>query len=754
MNIDSDIDIQSEELIGIFKLYPVIVPGWTTPIKPAERAHGGVPRRLFTGEPARLLCVVDPWTVLQSRGVQNLAAFDSVELFVNGEPTPVDSHTVLPGTETHRIALYVPQSSCVNGVNAFQYVVKRPSSNEEKSDVLRVLYHLRAHANINLVITPDVSKGVTAELAAQGVTFEMRYNTKEPFDRVQLRLGNATFPFDVTDPSAPVRVTLYTADFKDVGDGTVQVNFVVTDQLGNLGASANETLEIRLTQEEALRAPVLVPPANPIVIPAPPDVVIVRFEHTTANEGDEVHLVALNALPGTPPFAPLKLNRNKRANFRLDVPLLTAHQGRTLRVQCTLNSNDQVRTSPVLRVLIPAPQLDLNFRNAPYSAVVDGSINDVTLELLKNGSPQPGVEIKVDLPAGFTYADGGTGSRTFMTDSLGIANVGMLRAPSLIDSYELTASSAEQTATAVVEVEEPGVVDWIQLNSPPFDIAMTPDAKHLYAPLPYLNTVAVIDIQRLQVIKNIPVEIRPHTISISPDGKRAYTTNRNSNVYEIDTDQQVVIGKLSVGSELAFVTSVSPDSSRLFVSTWEWGYVHVFNTATATKISTIRITESPSWLTFSPDARLLYVAVNSYNGTTARLDVFDAASLGAVKRIGLPTGSNPCSVAVTVDGRYAYVVLWFSGQVAVVDTALMSVSKYINVGRKPYAIAMDRKGTFAYVTNFESSSVSVIDLSRQEVVRTIPLGGGTAYGIALSADGSRAFVSNTSNSRIAVLRIG
>lgn len=753
MDFQSNIDIQSDELIKILTLFPVFVSGLVTPVKPSDLADGGAARDFFTGDPKRLLCVVDPWNELQRRNEKPMAAFDTVSLYVNEKLA--DNATVYPGDESKRVPLYARQELFVNGVNKIHYVVQRLSGNKETSKALCVLYYLRSHANLELIIPPEViAKGVTAELAANGIKFEFRYTPRERYDDLVLQIGEKTFPVDVSDPVKPLIKTFSATDFDGIGDGTVQVRFVVTDQLGNLGASANQTLEIRLTQKDLLSTLVLVPSKNPITVPIDPKGVIARFEAKAADKDDIVKLTALNALPGTPPFAPLKLNENKRANFKLDAALLTAHQGRNLRLQCVLTSNGVEHTSPILRVQIPAPLLDLNFRNAPYSAVTDGLLTDISLELLKNGSLQPGKSVVVTLPVGFSFGDGGTGSRTFITDSLGIVTVGDVRAPGILDSYTLTASSEGQTAAATVEVEEPGVVDWIEMNSASHDIAITPDGSHIYAPLPSINTVAVIDTQRLQVIKNIPVEIGPQTISISPDGTRAYTTNRNSNVYEIDLGQQAVTRKLSVGSEFAFVSAVSPDNSKVWVSTWEWGKIHVFNAATTARIATIAITQSPSWLNFSSDGRRLYAAVNSYNATAARLDIIDTASLGVISRINLPSGSYPVSATSSNDARFVYVVLYSTGQVAVIDTATMTVSKYIPVGRKPHAIIINKQGTFAYVTNSESGSVSVINLSRQEVVRTLPLGGGTAYGIALSADGRRAYVCDTFNSRIAVLRVG
>ncbi|WP_095180721.1 hypothetical protein [Pseudomonas sp. Irchel 3F6] len=256
MDTESTIDTQSDEVIEVLKLVPVFIPGWVTPVKPSGLAHGGVPRRLFTTPPESVPCVVDPWTELLNRGVAPLAEYDSVALFINDGSTPVGSYTVKPGEENKRVVLYAPKSKFVNGINTLHYVVERLGGNKEKSEILSVLYHLHPHANFKLIIPSEViANGITPELAQNGVTFEMRYTTKEPFDQVILKLGNATFTLDVTDPSAPVSKTLYTADFENFVDGEINANFEVTDQLGQFGESPNETVNIRL--KEKLPAPTL-----------------------------------------------------------------------------------------------------------------------------------------------------------------------------------------------------------------------------------------------------------------------------------------------------------------------------------------------------------------------------------------------------------------------------------------------------------------------------------------------------------------
>lgn len=123
-------EINDSTLDVVFDLFPLFVPGSLQPIKPPERANVGVPRPLYNDKPAGLLCVADPLTEMQLSN-QVVEAYDSVDLHVNGHPTPVDSTTIQPGDEQKRISLNVPHGHFIHGVNRLHYQVRRLSGNVE-----------------------------------------------------------------------------------------------------------------------------------------------------------------------------------------------------------------------------------------------------------------------------------------------------------------------------------------------------------------------------------------------------------------------------------------------------------------------------------------------------------------------------------------------------------------------------------------------------------------------------------------------
>lgn len=240
-------DIQSSTFNELFVLYPVIIQGLVTPVKPDGVAHGGIPQALYDDQTQGLECLVDPWTELQLVS-WTMAADDRVDLYVNDDPNPVTGKTVAPGEEQLRVRLYLAHGRLNQGVNRLHYKVTRVGGNVESSRDLLVLYHLRLPESLELVIPPDVLRdGVGPERAAQGVTLGFNYSNRRKYDVIACLIGDTTVRFDVPDAPAAINQTLFTDTFQRAGDNPSAVlEFRVFDQLGNVVKSGEKRLDIHL----------------------------------------------------------------------------------------------------------------------------------------------------------------------------------------------------------------------------------------------------------------------------------------------------------------------------------------------------------------------------------------------------------------------------------------------------------------------------------------------------------------------------
>jgi YVTN family beta-propeller protein len=122
------------------------------------------------------------------------------------------------------------------------------------------------------------------------------------------------------------------------------------------------------------------------------------------------------------------------------------------------------------------------------------------------------------------------------------------------------------------------------------------------------------------------------------------------------------------------------------------------------------------------------------------------------KVVGQPVaaGEGPASVAITPDGKYAYVADVFGESVSVIETGLRRKVGEIEGGNEPFGIAISPDGKYAYVTDRGSKEVSVISTATKEVVKTIPVGEGPT-GVAISPTGKFAYVTDHGDGEVEVI---
>lgn len=129
----------------------------------------------------------------------------------------------------------------------------------------------------------------------------------------------------------------------------------------------------------------------------------------------------------------------------------------------------------------------------------------------------------------------------------------------------------------------------------------------------------------------------------------------------------------------------------------------------------------------------------SVNPDNNSVTVFDIRRGDARRRGETAVGAEPSGVAVTPDGKKAYIANTVSGTVTVAKLRLESsqplrVEEQIPAGTEPWGVAVTPNGEKIYVTNARSNNVTVIDTRKDQVVATIPVGP-EPRGLAITNDG-------------------
>ena len=163
-------------------------------------------------------------------------------------------------------------------------------------------------------------------------------------------------------------------------------------------------------------------------------------------------------------------------------------------------------------------------------------------------------------------------------------------------------------------------------------------------------------------------------------------------------------------------------------------------------VATVTVGNAPVAVAVTPDGKHAYVT-NGTNGNS--VSVIDTASNTVVATV--PVGITPGAVAITPDGRYAYVTT--NGSVTspnydvwVIATATNKVVARIATGPpgyNPYGIAITPNGKQAYLPNYTSNTVLVVDTASKTTVATIQMGiDAFPVDVVITPDGKYAYVTN------------
>ena len=221
--------------------------------------------------------------------------------------------------------------------------------------------------------------------------------------------------------------------------------------------------------------------------------------------------------------------------------------------------------------------------------------------------------------------------------------------------------------------------------------------------------------------------------------------------------------------------ALSPDGKTLFIK--NMSNLLVVDAASWTLLQTLNYPGSGAsmhGIAVSRDGTHVYVT-----GSGGELYDWQVAN-GTVsfsRTIALPSGSDPCGVALSGDGITAYICLSIPNKLAVVDLAGGAVSQQISVGIAPWNVALSPDGNTAYVsdwggrfpTNGDLTATSagtavVIDtrgVAASGVLSFVDLATGLetaqlATGLhpsdlALSPDGSTLYVANANSDTVTVI---
>jgi YVTN family beta-propeller protein len=206
-------------------------------------------------------------------------------------------------------------------------------------------------------------------------------------------------------------------------------------------------------------------------------------------------------------------------------------------------------------------------------------------------------------------------------------------------------------------------------NHTPTLSTISPDGRYLYVPNHNMamsgsgeNVIDVIDTASKKLIDSIPVPANPHWVVFGKNGRFYTTDHMSAKVTVLNAQDNRIIAEIPVG-ETPHSEAISPDGSRLAVTSYDGNVVFLINTATDKMIAQIPVGRNPLDIAYSPDGRYLYTVNNADNTIT----VIDTADNRVIAEV--PTGKGPTSISVLPNGRQAYVTDENDGNIEILNIA-------------------------------------------------------------------------------------
>lgn len=273
----------------------------------------------------------------------------------------------------------------------------------------------------------------------------------------------------------------------------------------------------------------------------------------------------------------------------------------------------------------------------------------------------------------------------------------------------------------------------IAVGPGPHEIAVSADGRRAFvadagAPDRPGATISVIDLATRALAKTIelPPGCKPHDLRVSRDGSRLWSTCAPAQrIVEIDVASGAATRAWETGRDGGWMLVAAPDERTIYVANLEGRSVSVVSRDTG-DVRTIELDGAAMGMDVSPDGRELWVG----GIDVSRIWIIDTASGRVTARID-GTYARPGRIRFLPGG--GRVVVQHGGhRLSVVDRSTRAAIATAELPAEAKCVAITPDGRRAFVGHPGANAVTVLDLGTMRVAGRFE-SGPTPDGIALAA---------------------
>ena len=230
----------------------------------------------------------------------------------------------------------------------------------------------------------------------------------------------------------------------------------------------------------------------------------------------------------------------------------------------------------------------------------------------------------------------------------------------------------------------------VGVSKQPFGLALSPDGRDLYVACISQGNITIVDLETNKIAQTVQLTSGVSEVKFDPTGTYAYVTNRiQQTVTLLEAGSGAIAGTFEPGPP----TTLTGYDNR--------------------------------GLDFTPDGRYLFIAARSPGALlmidTDKLPLYPQRALLRT----LPTDLGPTGVAVTPDGREAWVCNFDGDTVAAFHAETGELLRVMRGIAGPYDIKIFEDGDhpghyYALTANFQGHNLTLLDVLTKEVIWAIP----------------------------------
>ena len=285
-------------------------------------------------------------------------------------------------------------------------------------------------------------------------------------------------------------------------------------------------------------------------------------------------------------------------------------------------------------------------------------------------------------------------------------------------------SSEKDNALTVFDMKTLAVTGTVSTCKRPRHMRTTPDGKQLLVACGDTGAADVIDLASRKSVGRIKLNEGPEIFDLSPDGKTLYVSNEDdAELGVIDVASGKRTRSIKVGEEPEGV-KVSADGKTVYVTSEVASLVHVIDAATGKVTHNIKVGKRPRRFALTPDGNELWVT----NELAASVTVISTRDHQVIATIPFEVKGarkadiTPVGLAISADGKRAFVGLGNANHVAFVDVATRKTTDLVLAGKRAWGVGLDKSQQHLLVANGLSDDLTVIDVAGAKALKTVRVG--------------------------------